>query len=685
LAKLPAHSPPTAAGESEDSRRARASSGAQSPRGLASRSRPILFVALANLLLSLWIGTAYLDHLPPSASARIWLFAHLGLVSSLATLTLLPAVLVHLLARLVRSERAFVVVQALVWMLFQVGLYTDTRIWCLFRYHLNGSAWNLLTTRGSQDSYHLGPRIWGVALTLGAILFAGQYLLWRFACARANASPASRTRPLLLRPAILWGGTLLLPICVEKTIYAQADLVLDREVAAVSQIFPIYPRLTVKPLVPREFLEDEPEVRVRHDDARLAYPLLAPRLDGPDAHGTHGAHGIDGAATVRPNILILVLDSWRQDMLAPQVAPELSKFAETSRRFEDHLSGGNGTRFGVFSMLYGLHGSYWWPVLRERRSPVLIDTLLELGYQARVFSSASMDFPEFRSTAWTRISECVEDSYPSARRSERDALLAARFEAWRRERKGTPDAGRPWFAFVILDSPHQTYDFPAESAPFRPYAEDLDYLAMARSQEPALVESVKNRYQNAVHYADHVAGGILDALRSEGELERTLVIVTGDHGEEFAEHGHWGHTSDFTREQAAVPFLLRGPGVAPGRETRPTSHVDVPCTLLELLGADPSGRAAWTLGENLLQPLEQRCRVVAGWEELGLWTSSGIFRVPLDARASLELAAYDARWELLLDQRTAFEREAAALEALTQECARFLDPRAVLLARRHGE
>src|SRR5689334_9830021 len=161
---------------------------------------------------------------------------------------------------------------------------------------------------------------------------------------------------------------------------------------------------------------------------------------------------------------------------------------------------------------------------------------------------------------------------------------------------------------------------------------------MALTHEGLLRERVRNRYKNALHYVDGVAGGMLDALEKSGALENTIVLITGDHGEEFAENGHWGHTSNFAPEQVAVPLLLRGPGIARGIETRPTSHVDV-----------------------------------AGWGELGLWTADGIFRVPLAADRPLELAAYDSRWCLLQDQDRVIARQAAALAELSRACGKFLD------------
>jgi len=634
----------------------------RSPSRSPGRLRAMLFVGLANLGLALLIGTSYLDAIPEDPAPRLWWFAHAGLVSSLLTLTLLPGLGLAVAALSRLGDRSFLVLQSLTWSFFHLTLIIDTRVYGLYHYHLNGAAWNLLTTRGSQDSYHLGPRIWALGATLFTLIALGQWLLWKLAWLRIERTQGRSS----LRTASVWIFLFASSVAVEKTIYAGADLAHDRHVVALSQMFPLYPRLSVAELVPRELIGErptEPQVAVRYEGATLAYPRAPLELAPMEQ---------------RPNILILVIDSWRGDMLDEQVTPRLWEFAQGARRFDDHISGGNATRFGLFALLYGLHGSYWWPVLEERRSPQLVESLLGAGYQARVFSSASMEFPELRSTAWVSIRASVEDKFDSPRRAERDELLARRFERWIPE---AMERAQPFFAFALLDSAHQTYDFPADQAPFKPYAEELDYLEMARTHDGLLRESVRNRYKNALHYADRLAGEMLDALREAGALENTIVVVTGDHGEEFAEHGHWGHTSNFAPEQVRVPLLLRGPGIPPGVETRPTSHIDVPTTLLEACGAPASRRGEWTLGLNLLEPAEHRERVVAGWDELGLWTDDGIFRVPLAPDRPLELAAYDTSWQLLPDQERAILRQGAALLRLSKDCSRFLDLSRAVIAR----
>lgn len=632
----------------------RAATAAEDRAALRKSNRWILGrVWLFNLCLSVLIGLSYLERLVEVAELRVLLFALLGLVSSLATLTAVPFALLWLAAGLKRLAW----IQAVIWMLFQLGLYIDTRIYGLFGYHFNGAVLNLFATRGSEDSFRIDFGIWLRGSLIAAVIVGLELLLWRVAAARSSMRLPHAAR--LRRGAVTVGVLLACAAGVEKSLYAHAEVTLDRKLTAASQVLPLYPRFSVVPFLPdsvREQLPDVPAVRLGGEPQPLVWPHAWPRIDpqGP-----------------RPDIVLLVIDSWRADALDERITPRMSELAASARRFSDHLSCGNGTRFGVFGMLYGLHGSYWWSVLAERRSPVLIDALLELGYDVRVFSSASQDFPEFRSTAWSRIPEAVVDDIDAQRQWARDERSADACIAWWRSREGGADR-RPSFTFVLLDSAHQTYDFPDGQAPFQPYAQELDYFELSRSHSKELAQRVKNRYLNALHHADSVAGRIVDALAASGRLDDTLLVVTGDHGEEFAENGFWGHTGNFTPEQVAVPLLLRGPGVEPGLEARPTSHLDLAPTLLELVGADPAQRGEWCLGENLLAPLAQRRRVVAGWTEIGVLSELGILRVPRAPSAEATTSVWTAGWRLVEDQAGALTALRGELERLDAECNRFL-------------
>ncbi len=622
---------------------------------------------LANIGIAVVLGATYLRHAPDGLGPKALLFLPLALISTAFTLCLLPGAGLWFASGRLESTKTLGCMQAVLWTTLQVLLVVDTRIYNLFRYHFtNGHIWNLLYTPGSGDSVSFGWQVWVVVTLLLAGGITLQLLLWKRALRlakrdherreRARLKPATSRRFLLrLQPTVLWAAMLLSVILLEKTIYAQADLERDHQVTSLSRLFPCYPSLPVDDLASAVLgMELPARPRIELEGVRLT-EIKAPDID---------------PAGPRPNILICVIDCWRSDMLNDDITPQLSAFADRSRRFDRHVSGGNSTRFGLFSMLYGLHGSYWFPVLAENRSPLLVDSLIDLDYDLRIFSSASMTYPELRSTAWTRIQEQVYDSFDDEEEAwRRDEQLVDSCSEWWEER----DQSEPFFGFLLFDSPHQTYSHPPDRAPFQPSAETIDYVALSRTEppEPAIWRELFNRYRNALHHADRQVGELLRRLEESGELENTIVIVTGDHGEEFREHGFFGHTSNFTPVQVQVPLLMRGPGIEAGIETHVTSHLDLAPTLLEMLGADPAQRGDWCLGQNLLSPSPTRRPVMAGWGEIGMWVQGGIVRVPL-TRLSFNVEIYDYDWNYLAQDEQIMAAEAEALHNLGEECNRFL-------------
>lgn len=605
---------------------------------------------LVTVVLGALVGSLWLVDTSPDLTPWVRLYVLFALLSSVATLALVPGLGFLAAGHWLRSPRAVAWVQSLLSGLFLGLLYTDTIIYRLLGHHFNGAVINVLSTRGSGDAIHLGPRVWLTASSGVVGLTLAFHWLRRIVLRNAVLRQGRGKRPMLvLRPRFVALALLLPIVFIEKSVYAAAEITRDREVTNAARALPLYPKVRLG-----RFIADEdspaPQFELLASEGKFTYPAELPTFDpeGP-----------------RPNIVVLVIDSWRRDSFSEELTPSIKRFAEGARVFENHISGGNGTRFGLFSILYGLHGSYWFHALETRRPPVILEALEGLGYELRVFSSASMNFPEFRDTAWVDVLDRLEDDYPAEHSWQRDELLAQSFDRWLTEREGSE---RPFFSFILLDSPHQPYENPG--GPYQPTVDELDYIELAVTTDSDLVEKVHNRYKNSVLHMDRVAARIFDSLERAGGMENTIAVVTSDHGEEFQECGFWGHTSSFSPPQIEVPFFVRGPGVTPGVETRPTAHVDVASSLLELLGADPARRAGYSLGYDLFAPVEERARVVAGWAYVGLWSEHGIFRVPLATRAEPEV--YDRSWRMLPDVDARSRAARAELERMARECSRFL-------------
>jgi arylsulfatase A-like enzyme len=182
--------------------------------------------------------------------------------------------------------------------------------------------------------------------------------------------------------------------------------------------------------------------------------------------------------------------------------------------------------------------------------------------------------------------------------------LSERALAWAATR-----ADGPFFLYLQFMDPHAPYDAPH---PDRPHGrgggepglhrghrwEDGSALPLVmgwdRLEGPAELEQFKSYYDEEVSYLDHCLGRLLATLRARGLLENTIVLVTSDHGEEFAEHGHWSHGYSLHREVLHVPLVVAAPGLGPRAgtaSTHPVSLIDVVPTLVEL--APWTGTACW--------------------------------------------------------------------------------------------
>jgi arylsulfatase A-like enzyme len=97
------------------------------------------------------------------------------------------------------------------------------------------------------------------------------------------------------------------------------------------------------------------------------------------------------------------------------------------------------------------------------------------------------------------------------------------------------------------------------------------------------LEAVRQMYEAEIAFADHEVGRLLDAASSAD-----LVLIVGDHGEEFLDHGGFLHGHTVFEEMLHVPLVFAGPGVRAGNvAAEPVSHVDIAPTILDLLAMPP--------------------------------------------------------------------------------------------------
>jgi arylsulfatase A-like enzyme/Tfp pilus assembly protein PilF len=124
---------------------------------------------------------------------------------------------------------------------------------------------------------------------------------------------------------------------------------------------------------------------------------------------------------------------------------------------------------------------------------------------------------------------------------------------------------RKFFAWIHLYDPHAPYEPP------EPY----------RSRYPG------QPYLGEIAYTDHVVGRLLDWLRQQGLMDRTLIVLTADHGESLGDHGESTHAYFIYDATTHVPLIFRTPWGHRGRSRGQVSSVDIMPTVLDLVGLPP--------------------------------------------------------------------------------------------------
>jgi arylsulfatase A-like enzyme len=293
----------------------------------------------------------------------------------------------------------------------------------------------------------------------------------------------------------------------------------------------------------------------------------------------------------RPNVLLITIDTLRADHVgclgAPRGStPTLDSLAATGVSFLQAHSPSNRTLPSHASILSSRHSRSHGVRGNADALPEGFSTMPEVVGRAGWSTCAviSMTFLRFVARGFQRLVEV----------DEREGLgLAGRTtEAAERCLRS---AEEPFFLWVHYYDPHWPYEPPSpydrlwwdREAPRLPPA-----ITAALSQGRLSKEAeafLRSQYRGEVAYTDRAVGDLLSSLKKLGLHERTLVIVTADHGESMTEHDlFFSHWEGLHQTLIHVPLILSGPGVTRGQPVEtPVSLVDLGPTLLLLLGLEP--------------------------------------------------------------------------------------------------
>lgn len=299
-------------------------------------------------------------------------------------------------------------------------------------------------------------------------------------------------------------------------------------------------------------------------------------------------------------VILIVIDTLRADRLpfygGPEhTAPFLASLAERSLVFDHAWASTSWTAPATASIFTGLHPNQHGIEfnvfsLRKRRKALGVDLDRRLPDDVETIPQLMqrLGYRTFGISDNPNVDRYLGFDVGFDRFAGRPALgkggaakVAEKAAEWRDEMK----AADHFFLYLHLADPHTPYhrhaDWLVEDGP-RPRDHALDLAA----------------YDSEIRFADEHLRQIVESLEVD---ERTLIIVTADHGQEFRDHGGRGHGFKLYAELTRVPLLLHRPGDPrlAGRDGRPVAHVDLLPTLRFILG-EPE--AAFSAGRSLLGP-----------------------------------------------------------------------------------
>ena len=300
-------------------------------------------------------------------------------------------------------------------------------------------------------------------------------------------------------------------------IYAWADAYLYRPITMQRSNFPLS-----YPMTARSFLEKHGFLDKAEYAQRLAQEgrLDALAIDYPKNPLVFAEQ------QENTNILLITLSGLRHDVVDAEKMPNLAQFAENSTQFINHYSSGNNNNTGLVGLFYGLNGSYTDSLLSNKTPSVLVERLTQQQYTQGVFSSQKMDAGIFRRAIYPKMKLVAENGNQDAIRS---------FTRW-------------------LDNAK------TQNKPFGGY--------LSLNIEPNLTQE---KYEKQLADIDASLGRLLPEL----DLPNTLVIITAEHGYTFKKLSEKEETNYFSRDEVQVPMIVHWNGLAVGKVSKLTSHLDL--------------------------------------------------------------------------------------------------------------
>ena len=315
-------------------------------------------------------------------------------------------------------------------------------------------------------------------------------------------------------------------------------------------------------------------------------PAPTPHLEALAARGSHFERSYSLAPWTLPSMYGM-FSSAPPPGLTPGAGKEAWNEEITLYRFENDSTtlaqslNGKGYYTGGFTSNALLHDKEG--ILRG------FDTTSVVGHRTHVKTGPFAALPLLQELMWQLGAPWVVE-----RPVDTSAIMMRSAINFLDERRGAP-----FFLWVHFMDPHGPYAPPKKFAPSEgpwsvycnadphwgtPLTDEEGRVALSQTEQ----DHVRALYHGEVSYVDYCVGQILQALDAQGLRDTTYIGFTSDHGEEFWDHGEYGHGQSLYEELVRVPLVIAGPGIPAARFPSPVSSIDLMPTLADLTGADAS-------------------------------------------------------------------------------------------------
>ncbi len=301
--------------------------------------------------------------------------------------------------------------------------------------------------------------------------------------------------------------------------------------------------------------------------------------------------------TEKPNIVLIIIDTLNADHLGcynyyRNTSPVIDSLASSGTMWARMQAQAPWTLPGMVSIYTGLtertHGCNDYDGYShglDPELPTIVTMLNDLGYNTAGFVNINYLGSVFGMDIGFEYFLLDDEGHGRA------AETVDQFISW----LDGDEFSEPFFVVFHLFDAHAPYDPPGG---FATAFSEFGTMGVTNWQPnedgsvpPGHAEHMCALYDAEILWIDSQLSRMFQGIRQRLLSENTLIVFTADHGEEFMEHGQWGHSQNLYQQSLHIPLIMSGPGIPENRvDSTVAGQFDILPTVLAYLGEDIPGR-----------------------------------------------------------------------------------------------